>query len=157
MKNENDIEVRHLGLTIKVTRENDSRFIIPDYTTGKRFRHVRTSEAAAKEKAKSASESAGACCGRRRWRVWRRSHTRDQPVGLDATKSGAANGFHRNERRSDEDRWVTLRAGIGQSESVVARVPQRIRADIPATLVGENPETSRSFERAWPVHPEKKR
>ncbi|MGA2281052.1 MAG: site-specific integrase [Verrucomicrobiota bacterium] len=56
MKNENYIEVKHLGLTIKVTRENDSRFIVPDYTTGKRVRHVRTSEAAAKEKAKEVCE-----------------------------------------------------------------------------------------------------
>jgi len=56
MKNENYIEVKHLGLTIKVTRESDSRFIVPDYTTGKRVRHVRTSEAAAKEKAKEVCE-----------------------------------------------------------------------------------------------------
>ena len=26
------IEVRHLGITVKVTREHASRFIIPDYT-----------------------------------------------------------------------------------------------------------------------------
>ena len=56
MKNENYIEVKHLGLTIKVTRESASRFIVPDYTTGKRVRHVRTSEAAAKEKAKEICE-----------------------------------------------------------------------------------------------------
>ena len=56
MKDENRIEVRYLGVTIKVARENDSRFIVPDYTTGKRVRHVRTSEAAAKEKAKEICE-----------------------------------------------------------------------------------------------------
>jgi integrase len=56
MKNEKRIEVRHLGVTIKVTREHNTRFIIPDYTTGKRIRHVRTSEVAAKEKAKEICE-----------------------------------------------------------------------------------------------------
>jgi integrase len=56
MKNKNRIEVHHLGLTIKVTRENDSRFIIPDYTGGKRIRHVRKTEALAREKAKEICE-----------------------------------------------------------------------------------------------------
>jgi hypothetical protein len=59
MKNENYIEIKHLGLTIKVTRESDSRFIVPDYTTGKRVRHVRTSEATAKEKAKEVRPAKG--------------------------------------------------------------------------------------------------
>ncbi|MGH8281234.1 MAG: hypothetical protein ACRERZ_03475, partial [Gammaproteobacteria bacterium] len=56
MKNENKIEVKHLGITIKVTREHNSRFIIPDYTSGKRVRHVRKSDAEAKEKAKDICE-----------------------------------------------------------------------------------------------------
>lgn len=56
MKNKNYIEVKHLGLTIKVTRESDSRLIIPDYTTGKRVRHVRTTAETAKEKAKIVCE-----------------------------------------------------------------------------------------------------
>lgn len=56
MKDENRIEVRHLGVTVKVTREHASRFIIPDYTSGKRVRHVRTSEASARDKAKEICE-----------------------------------------------------------------------------------------------------
>jgi hypothetical protein len=56
MKDENKIEVRHLGVTVKVTREHASRFIIPDYTSGRRVRHVRTSEASARDKAKEICE-----------------------------------------------------------------------------------------------------
>jgi integrase len=56
MKNKNHIEVKHLGVLIKVTRESNSRFVVPDYSTGKRVRHVRTSESAAKEKAKIVCE-----------------------------------------------------------------------------------------------------
>jgi integrase len=57
MKNEKAGEVKHFGITIKVTRESDSRFIIPDYTSGKRVRHVRTSEIFAKEKARQVCEA----------------------------------------------------------------------------------------------------
>ena len=56
MKTRNPIEVQHLGITIKITREHDRRFIIPDYSSGKRVRHARTDEASAREKAKEVCE-----------------------------------------------------------------------------------------------------
>ena len=56
MKNEKQIEVRHLGITVKVTREKPSRYVIPDYTSGRRVRRVCTSKASAKEKAKEICE-----------------------------------------------------------------------------------------------------
>jgi len=50
------IEVRHLGITVKVTRESIRRFIIPDYSSGRRVRHVRATKAEAKDKAKEVCE-----------------------------------------------------------------------------------------------------
>lgn len=52
----NVIEVRHLGITIKVTCQSTSRFIIPDYSSGHRVRHVRATESEAKDKAKEVCE-----------------------------------------------------------------------------------------------------
>lgn len=48
----NKITVRHFGVVLEITRQHDRRFIIPDYTTGERVRHVRTTESEAREKAK---------------------------------------------------------------------------------------------------------
>ena len=42
---------------MRIKRENPNRYIIPDYTSGQRVRHVRTSESAAKEKAKEICET----------------------------------------------------------------------------------------------------
>ena len=52
----NVVEVRHLGITIKITRERATRFIIPDYTSGHRVRHVRLTETEARDKAKEVCE-----------------------------------------------------------------------------------------------------
>jgi len=57
MKNENLIEIRHLGITVRVIRERPTRYVIADYTSGHRVRRVRTSLAAAKEKAKEICET----------------------------------------------------------------------------------------------------
>lgn len=50
------IEVRYLGVTIGITRESASRFVIADYSSGKRVRHVRTDEHSAREKAREVCE-----------------------------------------------------------------------------------------------------
>ncbi len=53
----NTIEVRHLGITVKISQQGDTRFVIPDYSTGKRIRHVRSNVSDAKEKAKEVCEA----------------------------------------------------------------------------------------------------
>ena len=45
------IKVRHQGITLEITKERDNRFILPDYSTGKRVRHARTTESEARLKA----------------------------------------------------------------------------------------------------------
>jgi hypothetical protein len=51
------IKVRHQGIPLEITKEREGRFIIPDYTTGQRIRHVRTTEAKARDKAKEICEA----------------------------------------------------------------------------------------------------
>jgi hypothetical protein len=51
------IKVRHQGITLEITKEREGRFIIPDYTAGKRVRHVRTTEAEARDQAKVICEA----------------------------------------------------------------------------------------------------
>jgi len=53
----NVIEVRHLGLVIRIKREKENRFIVYDYSTGKRVRHVRKTELEARDKAKEVAEN----------------------------------------------------------------------------------------------------
>lgn len=45
------IKVRHQGIALEITKEKENRFVIPDYSSGKRVRHVRANLASAKEKA----------------------------------------------------------------------------------------------------------
>jgi hypothetical protein len=52
----NKITVRHFGIPLEITRQHDRRFVIPDYSTGERVRHVRTTEREAREKAKEVCE-----------------------------------------------------------------------------------------------------
>jgi integrase len=50
------IRVRHQGITLDITKEREGRYIVPDYSSGKRRRHVRTTEAEARDKAKQICE-----------------------------------------------------------------------------------------------------
>jgi hypothetical protein len=54
------IKVRHQGIVLEITQEKENRFIIADYSSGQRVRHVRTSEAEAREKAKKICEATAA-------------------------------------------------------------------------------------------------
>ena len=53
----NKIIVRHFGIPLEITRQHDRRFVIPDYSTGERVRHIRTNEREAREKAKRNRET----------------------------------------------------------------------------------------------------
>jgi hypothetical protein len=51
------IKIRHQGVALEISKETDTRFVIPDYTTGKRVRHVRTTETEARDLAKKICEA----------------------------------------------------------------------------------------------------
>lgn len=53
----NRITVRHQGVTLEITKEKEGRFIIPDYTTGERGRHVRKTKGKARDKAREICEA----------------------------------------------------------------------------------------------------
>jgi hypothetical protein len=73
------IHIKHLGISIKISRENDSRFVKPDYSSGTRVRHVRTSESAAKEKAKQVCEALA---------TGKRENAQSSPTRIFVTTSG---------------------------------------------------------------------
>ena len=50
------IVVRHQGIPLAITQEHEHRFIISDYSSGRRVRHVRTPETEARQKAKQICE-----------------------------------------------------------------------------------------------------
>lgn len=50
------IVVRHQGIPLAITQEHEHRFIISDYSSGRRVRHVRTTETEARQKAKQICE-----------------------------------------------------------------------------------------------------
>jgi hypothetical protein len=54
------IKFRHQGIVLEITQERENRFVIPDYSTGRRVRHVRATEAAARDKAKEICEATAA-------------------------------------------------------------------------------------------------
>ena len=52
----NKITVKHQGIPLAITQEKNNRFVISDYSSGRRLRHVRTTEAEARDKAKEICE-----------------------------------------------------------------------------------------------------
>lgn len=56
MKTKTVIPIRHCGITVNISCETATRYIIPDYSTGKRVRHVRKTETEARDKAKEVCE-----------------------------------------------------------------------------------------------------
>src|SRR4051812_37148317 len=58
----NRIIVRHFGINLEIVCQNSDRYasghryVIPDYSQGKRIRHIRTTESEARDKAKEICE-----------------------------------------------------------------------------------------------------